>query len=256
MNRHMNDEEEVFFPNGRGRTLKGVFHHPASGKSLSAAILCHGMESNKESDKIVALSRALAEKGILALRFDFSYARESSGKFEDITYSGEVEDLRAAYDFVLRLPVEKIGILGSSMGGTVALLFAAQEKRIAALAAIAAPLHPDRITETLLSKEEVERWRREGFLFYHGRRINISLLKDLENIDVPKAVKQISCPVLIVHGDQDETVAVAEAQELYAHIEAPKRLAILRGADHRLTRPAHLQRALDESRDWLVHHLR
>lgn len=252
----MNGQEQVSFSNGRGQSLKGVFHRPARGECRSAAILCHGMESNKESDKIVALSRALAETGILALRFDFSYAGDSDGKFEDITYSGEVEDLRAAYDFVLRFPVDKIGILGSSMGGTVALLFAAREKRIAALATIAAPLHPERITEAFLSREEVERWRREGFLFYHGRRINVSLLEDLENIDVPKAVKQISCPVLIVHGDQDETVAVAEARELYSHIQGPKRLAILRGADHRLTHPEHRKQALDESRDWLTQHLR
>lgn len=213
------------------------------------------MESNKESEKIVALSRALAEKGVLALRFDFSYAGESSGKFADITYNGEVEDLRAAFNLVLGFRAEKVGILGSSMGGTVALLFAAHENRIKALATIAAPLHPEKITENVLTPEEVERWRRERFLFYHGRRINVSLLDDLQTIDVPEAAKRIACPVLIVHGDMDDTVAVEEARELYAVLSGAKKLTILKGADHRLSNPSDLKRALDESIDWLTHHL-
>ena len=86
----MNREERVSFRNGRGQTLKGILHHPAAGSLSAAAILCHGMESNKESEKLVALSRRLAEKGILALRFDFACAGESGGPFEEITYSGEV----------------------------------------------------------------------------------------------------------------------------------------------------------------------
>ena len=67
------------------------------------------MESNKESGKLTTLGRKLAERGILALRFDFAYAGESSGKFEEITYSGEVEDLTAAFAFVLRNQVKKVG---------------------------------------------------------------------------------------------------------------------------------------------------
>ncbi|NIM20793.1 MAG: osmotically inducible protein C, partial [Candidatus Latescibacteria bacterium] len=95
-------EEIVSFPNTRGEILRGVLDRPDGTKAHAAAILCHGMESNKESEKIVSLSRSLAQRGILTLRFDFSYVGESSGKFADITYSGEVEDLRAAFDFTLR----------------------------------------------------------------------------------------------------------------------------------------------------------
>ena len=45
------------------------------------------MESNKDSDKLVLLSRELARLNLLALRFDFACA--DPGKFEEITYSGE-----------------------------------------------------------------------------------------------------------------------------------------------------------------------
>lgn len=213
------------------------------------------MESNKESEKHLALSRALSERGFLVLRFDFSYAGESSGRFEEITYSNGVEDLRAAWDWLERYPAEKIGLIGSSMGGSVALLFAAQEKRVAALVTIAAPLHPERIVAGLISREEIERWRQMGFVTYHGRRIRASLLEDVEKINIPEAAQKISCPVLVIHGDEDETVPVAEASELSSRLSGPKRICILKGADHRLSNPSDREKALREALDWMTRHL-
>jgi len=251
----MEREERVTFPNDQGQILKGVLHYPAGNTFLAAVICCHGMESNKESEKLVALSRRLAERGILALRFDFACAGESSGKFEEITYSGEVEDLRAAFNLMLRYPVQKIGILGSSMGGTVALLFAAEETKVASLVTIAAPLHPEKITEKLLTREEVQDWRRSGFFIYHGRRINVALLDDLERIHVIEAARKISCPTLIIHGDADETVPVKDAYELHALLQGPKKIRILDSADHRLSDPVMLEAALDESLNWMTQYL-
>lgn len=251
----MDHEERVSFLNGRGQTLAGILHRPPAGASPAGVILCHGMESNKESEKLVALGRALAQKGVLALRFDFACAGESSGKFEEITYSGEVEDLRAAFSLMLRYPVQRVAILGSSMGGTVALLFAAEEPRVTNLVTIAAPLHLKKITDNLLTREEVWNWRRSGFFVYHGRRINISLLNDMEKLNVPEAAKKIFCPVLIIHGDADETVPVEEAYELYSHLRGPKRIRIFKGADHRLSDASVLGAALEESLDWITQRL-
>jgi pimeloyl-ACP methyl ester carboxylesterase len=248
-------EERITFSNHRRQTLVGILHEPDRSEAASAVILCHGMESNKESAKLVAMSRELAAKGILALRFDFSGSGESEGKFEEMTYSGEVEDLRAAYEVVMKYRPKKIGVLGSSMGGTVALLFAAEEQNVAALVTIAAPVHPERFSERLSTPEDTEQWRAQGFIEYHGRRLNVSLLHDLEVLDVPKAARKISCPVLVIHGDKDDIVPVEEGHELFAELAAPKRLCIIEGSGHRLTEPAHLQKALAESIDWLTQNL-
>jgi pimeloyl-ACP methyl ester carboxylesterase len=248
-------EERITFSNHRRQTLVGILHEPDRSEAASAVILCHGMESNKESAKLVAMSRELAAKGILALRFDFSGSGESEGKFEEMTYSGEVEDLRAAYEVVMKYRPKKIGVLGSSMGGTVALLFAAEEQNVAALVTIAAPVHPERFSERLSTPEDTEQWRAQGFIEYHGRRLNVSLLHDLEVLDVPKAARKISCPVLVIHGDKDDIVPVEEGHELFAELAAPKRLCIIEGSGHRLTEPAHLQKALADSIDWLTQNL-
>jgi putative redox protein len=214
------------------------------------------MESNKNSEKLVDLGTALAEHGILALRFDFAYVGESDGRFEDITYSGEVDDLRAAYALIQGRHPGKTAILGSSMGGTVAMMFAAQEPQVAALVTIAAPLHPENFPKRMLTPAQIQTWREQGFTIYHGQRLNASLLDDLDQLDVVGSARRIVCPVLILHGDADEVVPVAEAYELDGCLTAIKRLEIFPDSDHGLSDPAVMQRAMAAALAWLVEHVR
>ena len=244
-------QEKITFKNGRGDILSGVLHHP-QGKPKGAAILCHGMDSDKESEKMIFLGHRFAETGVLALRFDFAYVGESSGKFEDITYSGEVEDLKAAHALVQDREPGRIALFGSSMGGTIALLFAAVEPRIAALVTLAAPVHPETFPTRLLTGAQLREWRDRGFTIYNGRRLNISLLEDLERLDVPRSARNVKCPVLILHGDADAVVPVEEAYELRDSLTGAKRLSILKGSDHRLSDPLLMQRGLDEAFEWMI----
>lgn len=248
-------EQRISFANSRGDTLVGVMHYAAKDRTNGAVILCHGMESDRNSEKLIFLGRHLAQRGILTLRFDFSYVGESSGKFEDITYSGEVEDLRAAYALIQSRHIGKIAIFGSSMGGTVALMFAATEPHVAALATLAAPLHPENFPQRFLTPVGLECWRKHGFTRYNGQRLNLTLLEDLENIDVAGAARRIHCPVLILHGDNDEVVPLAEAHELHDLLANPKRLSVLKDGDHRLSNPTIMQRAMREALDWLTEHV-
>ena len=120
------------------------------------------------------------------------------------------------------------------------------EQTPTALVTLAAPLHPQRMTDRLLSREEVKQWRLVGYLTYHGRRLNSSLLDDLGKINVTEAARKIRCPLLVIHGDRDETVPVEEAYELYGLIPNLKRLCILQGGDHRFSNPSLLKKALQE----------
>jgi putative redox protein len=247
-------EEKISFENGRGDRLVGVLHHPQSECARGAVILCHGMESDKNSEKLVYLSRTLAAQGVLALRFDFSFVGESSGKFEDITWSGEVEDLRAAYGFLTRRHEGKTALLGSSMGGTVALMFAAEEPEITALVTVAAPLHPERLPDRILTAEQLNEWRQRGSIVFNGRRLNGTLLEDLSRIDVVACAHKITCPTLILHGEADAVVPVTEAHELYRCLSSQKQLSILPATDHRLSDPQTMGRAVSETLDWLMRH--
>jgi dipeptidyl aminopeptidase/acylaminoacyl peptidase len=248
-------QEEISFTTSDGKTIVGILHGPAGESALGAIILCHGMDSSKDSEKLVAVGRGLATLGFLTLRFDFAYVGESSEKFEDITYSGEVEDLRAACSFIRDRFSGRIGILGSSMGGTVALLFAAQDPDIAALVTIAAPVHPEAFPRRILSPKGLQKWRDRGFTLYNGRLLNLTLLEDLEKINVLECARKIACPLLIIHGDTDEVVPVEEAHELNACASGKKKLLILKGTDHRLSNPVTMQHAVSETLDWFTEHI-
>jgi putative redox protein len=249
----MPSEGRVTFFNRRAQRLCGIMHRP-DVMPRAGAILCHGMGSSKESEKFIMLGREMSARGVQTLRFDFACSGESDGRFEEVTYSGEAEDIAAAYDVFARDSIGKIGIVGSSMGGTAALLFAAGGNPVAALATIAAPVHPERFSSRFLTEEQRRAWRECGFLVYNGMRLNHTLLEDVESIDVAAAARKISAPALILHGDRDATVPVNEGRELYDALGGPKRLVILKGADHRLT-GADLQKAVDETSEWLAEYL-
>jgi alpha/beta superfamily hydrolase len=247
-------ETNITIPSMNGAILSAILHHPMRSPQ-GAAILCHGMESEKNSEKLIFLAQSLAERGILALRFDFRYVGESSGKFADITYSGEVEDLQATYGFMQSRQPGKTVIFGSSMGGTVALLFAAQEPSVAAVVTLAAPGHPENFPKRVLTPKQLQRWRECGYTSYNGQRLNVTLLEDLERIDVAEAARRIRCPVLILHGDADEVVPVAEAYELHEIVTVPKRLSIFRETDHRFSNPLVMRQAMAQALDWLAEHV-
>jgi len=142
------------------------------------------------------------------------------------------------------------------MGGTIGLLFAAQEPGVAALVTLAAPVHPENFPKRVLNRAQLQEWRERGFIFYNGKRLNVALLEDLETLNVPRAAREVKCPVLVLHGGADEVVPVQEAYELHECLSGTKQLSILNGSDHRLSDPALMQRALEESFDWLIRHVR
>lgn len=250
-------ERRVTFENARGERLAGVLHSPEQGALSAGAVLCHGMESNRNSPKIVAMSRALAHGGLAALRFDFAGSGDSAGTFAEISYSRQVDDLRAAVGYLARQGVSRLGLIGSSMGGSVALLYAGGEVRapVAGLATIAAPADPFEIVRQFATPEELAAWEERGFTEYHGRRFNRALLDDIRKLDILRAAARIPCPVLVIHGDADPTVPVRQAHRLHDALGGRKELLILPGADHRLSDPADMSRALDAAQGWILRHV-
>jgi len=93
--------EKVVFRNSLDQRLFGILHRGSSGPGLGATIvLCHGMMSAKEGTKQKAFAQVFEESGFSVLRFDFSFCGESEGRFEEITFAQEVDDLRAAVGWV------------------------------------------------------------------------------------------------------------------------------------------------------------
>ena len=216
--------------------LAGVLHSPDE-KTRACVITCHGLISGKDSEKYVGIARRFCGEDLAVLRFDFRGCGESGGLFEDTSLSGRMEDLESALDFVEEQGCESVGVMGSSLGGTVAVLTAAKDKRVKALVTWATPCYLDE-----LFREEVTR----GFE---------KLRRDVGKYDVVKAVRGMRCPILIVHGSLDEQVPLSHCKVLYENANEPKDLQIIEGADHRLTNPIHREKAVELTLNWFKRYL-
>ncbi len=254
--------EPVSMQSRRGVRLAGLLHWPAAlpdvatrsraAADLPVVVLCHGMESTKEGTKHQALAGRLTALGYACLRFDFSYVGESGGRFEDLTISGEVADLGGAMDFLTARGFTRFGLVGSSLGGTVAIVYAGDDPRVEALVTIAAVSRPLGIVARMPAAE-LEAWRRTGTrIEAGGGTLKRDFLDDLARVDVLGAARRLGAATLVTHGDHDDVVPVGDAHALYAALPDPKALAITAGCDHRYSDPSHLSELLDRTIEWLA----
>jgi pimeloyl-ACP methyl ester carboxylesterase len=165
--------------------------------------------------------------------------------------SGEVEDLAGAWRFARERLAGPLGLIGSSLGGTVALLFAAEEPQVAALASIAAVAHPGRRARALPAAERA-RWRRAGSYDLHGIRVGAAFLDDVERLDVLERIGAVHCPLLLTHGTDDSVVPCADADAIAERVGGRCTVRRYPGADHRFSDPLLLDALLDDVRSWMV----
>jgi dipeptidyl aminopeptidase/acylaminoacyl peptidase len=216
--------------------LAGVFHSPGE-EAATCVITCHGLYSSKDSEKYVGIAHRFCREGLAVLRFDFRGSGESGGRLKETSLTGRIEDLEDASDFVREQGYESVGVMGSSLGGTVAILTAVKNKRVKALVTWATPCHLDE----LFRGEKTEGLEK--------------LRHDVSKYDVVKAVEELYCPVLIVHGSRDEQVPLSHAEVLYENANEPKNFQIIEGGDHRLTKLFHRRKAVELTLDWFKRYL-
>jgi len=250
--------EKVVFRNSLNQRLFGVLHRGSSGPGLGATIvLCHGMMSAKEGTKQKAFAQAFEETGFSVLRFDFSFCGESEGRFEEITFAQEVDDLRAAVGCVRERGGNPVGLLGSSMGGAVALLYASGDPSIEALVTLAAVGRPAGIADGMEDlKRKTQEWKDEGYQLGAEGEPGDKFFEDARKQDVLEAARRVEAPLLVLHGGMDEVVPVEDAYAIHANAGGSKELKVLPGGDHRFTRPEDLEEVLHAARDWFMKYLK
>ncbi len=232
--------EKVSFKS-EGKRISGILHLPEK-INPSCVIASHGLLSSKDSEKYIALGEQISREGISMLRFDFRGIGESEGGEEDNTVSKKIADLSAAIDFIRSYPglENRIGLIGSSLGGFLSLIKASEDKEIRTVVIWATPLH----LEDLGTKKQEEDYPLPPEAFF----------EDLpKHRLVPLLHKVSNC--LVIHGEEDELVPLDQALGIFYNLSVPKEIHVIGGADHRLTDPAHRQRAIELSVDWFKKYL-
>src|SRR6202158_166501 len=131
-------EEAVSFPSA-GLTLSGVVHVPSGmrpGERRAAFLVLHGFGSNKTSSNTMQPTKVLGDLGYVVLRFDMRGCGESEGEPGRVICLEQVEDTRSALSFLARHPAvdpARIGVIGSSFGGAVAVYTGGVDERVAAV---------------------------------------------------------------------------------------------------------------------------
>ncbi|QNJ98470.1 bifunctional alpha/beta hydrolase/OsmC family protein [Constantimarinum furrinae] len=230
--------EKVKFQNKEGDSLVGRLELPADQKPHNFALFAHCFTCNKNLLAVKNISRALTSEGIGVLRFDFTGLGESEGEFAETNFSGNIEDLIAAANFLKVNYAAPTLLIGHSLGGAAVIYAAEALKNISAVVTIGAPSNPVHVKH--LFKDSVNTIEQDGHatVSISGRAFTIKdqFLDDLEKRSLPKCVKSLRKAILIMHSPQDEIVGIKNAEELYIAAHHPKSFISLNGADHLLSK--------------------
>ncbi|MCL6265520.1 bifunctional alpha/beta hydrolase/OsmC family protein [Flagellimonas myxillae] len=230
--------QKISFKNSDGHTLAGRLELPVDQHPHNFAIFAHCFTCNKNLLAVKNIGKALTSHGFGVLRFDFTGLGESDGDFADTNFSGNVEDLVAAAEYLKSNYEAPTLIIGHSLGGAASIFAAAEIPSIKAVATIGAPSNPVHVKHLLRSGVDEILATGKAVINLSGRDFTIKkqFLDDLETKSLPETAKALRKPLLILHSPQDDTVGVNNAEEIYKAAHHPKSFVSLDGADHLLSK--------------------
>ncbi len=254
--------------------IRGEVRHP-EGRHRGAVVLVNGLKGFARWGFFPYLADLLARGGIRAISFDLSGSgvgadRESFTElnaFRDNTISHELEDVALVRDHARKAGwlEDRYGIFGHSRGGGIAILHAARDPGVAAIATWSAIA-----TIARWSPDDLKRWHADGEFPVTNARTGQELMlgsafrDEIERqanagLSITSAAARLTIPWLLAHGTADETVPFEEAERLReAADRAQVRFARIGGASHTMDAkhplpvplPARLDRAVTMTLDF------
>jgi len=222
-----------------------------------AVCICHGIPSGKTKDPgdggYPELAQKMSRNGFATFIFNFRGAGESGGNFD---LAGWARDLEAVIDYLYdlsELDRARLSLLGFSGGAAVAIHVAARDERIACVAACACLAEFSFLSDVDAPQQVVEHFRSIGVIRDKGFPKSAGeWLHGFRGIRPIDRVGEIAPrPLLLVHGNRDETVDISHARQLYKKAGEPRELVIIDGAGHRLRQE---ERAIRQVIGWLKSH--
>jgi uncharacterized protein len=249
------NDEQVRIP-ANGFTLAGTLSRPsATAGSVTTqrlpAIVLVGGSSPADRDLVLhgipilgQIANALADAGFVVLRYDKRGIGQSGGRTEVASLADFAEDVRATVKMLSdRKDVDpkRIAVVGHTEGGAIALIAAAKEKRISAVALVAA--HGATGAESILAQQqhvlnrsslspeekqakiELQRRIHEAVITGKGweqipsevrRQVDNPEFQSLLLNDPARIMPDVRQPLLILQGELDREVEPSNADRLEA----------------------------------------
>jgi pimeloyl-ACP methyl ester carboxylesterase len=263
----MDDNSLKFLHIGDGAARRGLAVRAADGAAPGLFWL-GGYKSDMKGTKAVALAEWAAKAARACVRFDYSGHGESEGSFTDGTIGRWLADSLAVFDGFCRGPQI---LIGSSMGGWLALLLARELKRrlppnpppqagkggvgntsITGMVLIAPAVD---FTEELMWKRftpEIKReldekgvWERPSQYSPEPYLVTRQLIEEGRNHLLLGSMIETGCPVRILQGVEDPDVPWQHAVALTSRLASDDVvLTLVKDGDHRLSRTEDIERML------------
>jgi len=208
-------------------------------------IFLHGLKSDMDGGKAIALEQLCRDRGRAFIRFDMTGHGQSDGAFTDGTISRWTEDALAVIDALTEGPQV---LVGSSMGGWVMLRAAlARQDRVAGLMGVAAaPDFTDAMWAGFSEAQKADLKETGKTLlpsdYDEPYEIAMGLIEDgWQNRVLPGPIP-LTMPMRFVQGMRDDAVPYDTAGKLVDAVQSEAVQAVLiKDGDHRLSRPEDLK---------------
>lgn len=245
----------------QGLKLFGVLHRPVISKPVPGILICHGYAGTKVGRyrMYVRLSEALAKAGIASLRIDFRGCGDSEGSFSDATFEGQVADAHLALKNLLAnegILSDRVGLLGRSMGGLVAIAVARRYGNIKSLGLwcpvfSARPWQREWDEARALASQDPSA---NPIMFFQGHPASPQLFQQLFKLEVEKDLRALDdIPMLHIHSESDEVVTIDHAdqyQQSRAGASARSYFVRLKDSKHEFSVPAEQEYTIQETVRW------
>jgi dipeptidyl aminopeptidase/acylaminoacyl peptidase len=225
----------------RGQRLAAWLALPAqatAGRPVPAVVALHGWGANAST--LWPVVEPLRAAGIAVLLFDAAAHGHSSD--EDFSSLPRfAEDLDTALAWLrreARVDPQRLALLGHSVGAAAVLLHGARRGGVRAIVSLSAFAHPRELMERWLHEHRIpRRWIGSAIL----EHVQATIGERFDGIAPVNLVRDIGCPVLLVHGARDRTVPLADAQRLHAALRDGELLVVDGDHDLRAALRPHAQ---------------
>ncbi|NUH64714.1 OsmC family protein [Sulfitobacter sp. S0837] len=248
--------ERITFTGPKGVELAARLDLP-EGPHLATALFAHCFTCSKDGLAARRISARLAAMGIAVLRFDFTGLGQSKGAFEDTSFSSNVDDLIAAYEYLGERNMAPALLIGHSLGGAAVLKAAARLPNVRAVVTLGAPFDPAHVTHSFAQSLPEISAKGQAEVNLGGRPFTVSkaFVEDVQGATLAPEIGKLNAALLVMHVPRDEVVSIDNAAQIFIAAKHPKSFVTLDNADHLITRGEDAEYAADIIATWADRYL-